>query len=115
MFHPIHPVSLLSSAIDTPNRYNVTKLLEVFIVRELSRLITESPQKGSIVLNCVNPGWCRTEVMREWTGLRLMILRYASMICARTTEVGSRTLVHAAEEGGEDTHGKYLHDCQIAR
>jgi len=31
---------------------------------------------------------------------------------ARTTEVGSRALVHAGLQGVE-THGKYLSDCQI--
>lgn len=31
---------------------------------------------------------------------------------ARTTEVGSRTLV-AAASAGEDTHGMYLQDCRI--
>lgn len=33
---------------------------------------------------------------------------------ARTTEVGSRTLVHAASQKGEDSsHGKYLSDCMV--
>lgn len=31
---------------------------------------------------------------------------------ARSTEVGSRTLVHAGASGME-THGKYLNDCMI--
>lgn len=33
-------------------------------------------------------------------------------ILARSTEKGSRTLVHAASAGPE-SHGHYLHDCQI--
>ena len=33
-------------------------------------------------------------------------------LLARTTEVGSRTLVHAGTSGVE-THGKYLSDCEI--
>lgn len=32
---------------------------------------------------------------------------------ARSTEVGSRTLVHAATQGAE-THGQYLSDCKVA-
>jgi hypothetical protein len=34
-------------------------------------------------------------------------------ILARSTEVGSRTLVHAASAGPE-SHGQYLSDCRIA-
>jgi hypothetical protein len=33
-------------------------------------------------------------------------------ILARSTEVGSRTLVHAASSGSE-SHGHYLSDCSI--
>ena len=34
------------------------------------------------------------------------------LLVARTTEYGSRTLVHAASQGPE-SHGQYLHDCKI--
>jgi hypothetical protein len=34
-------------------------------------------------------------------------------IFARTTEQGSRTLVHAASQGAE-THGQYLSNCRVA-
>jgi hypothetical protein len=33
---------------------------------------------------------------------------------ARTTEVGSRTLVHAGSQGVE-SHGEYLSDCEITQ
>jgi hypothetical protein len=33
---------------------------------------------------------------------------------ARTTEVGGRILVNAAE-GGPETHGQYLDDCKIGK
>jgi hypothetical protein len=36
----------------------------------------------------------------------------AKFLLGRSTEVGSRTLVHAASQG-EETHGKYLEDCKI--
>jgi retinol dehydrogenase-12 len=32
---------------------------------------------------------------------------------ARTTEQGSRTLVHAATAVGPESHGQYLSDCKI--
>ena len=34
-------------------------------------------------------------------------------VVARSTEEGSRTLVHAAGQGVE-THGKYLSECHVA-
>jgi hypothetical protein len=48
------------------------------------------------------------EFGREDSGFQV-IMRF---FLARTTEVGSRTLVHAASQGAE-SHGKYLSDCQI--
>lgn len=41
-------------------------------------------------------------------------VRAFEKLMARTTEEGSRTLVHAATRGPE-THGKYLNDCKIAK
>lgn len=32
---------------------------------------------------------------------------------ARSTEYGSRTLVHAAVQAGDESHGKYLSDCKV--
>jgi len=35
-------------------------------------------------------------------------------IIARTTEAGSRTLVHAVKpDTGENTHGAFLMDCKV--
>lgn len=39
------------------------------------------------------------------------LVRLVTKICCRTTEVGSRTLVHAGLAGTE-THGQYLSDCK---
>ena len=62
----------------------------------------------------MNPGWVVTEVMREWTGLKQRIFRIVRSVFARTTEVGARTLVNAAE-GGEETHGQYMDDCVVGK
>jgi hypothetical protein len=50
---------------------------------------------------------CNSELGRDagW-GLWLM-----KLLLARTTEVGSRTLVHAGL-AGSDTHGEYQSDCK---
>lgn len=47
--------------------------------------------------------------MRE-TNLLGLIMKF--VLHARSTEVGSRTLVHATDAGPE-SHGKYLADCMV--
>jgi retinol dehydrogenase-12 len=87
-------------------RYNVSKLLEVFSVRELAGLLDASG-KQEIVLDAVNPGWCHSELMREMDSKVISLLK---RIMCRTTEVGSRTLVSGAGAGRE-SHGQYMSNC----
>ena len=63
-----------------------------------------------MVINCVNPGFCHSQLTRSFAPIAYIgkiVMR------ARSTEVGSRTLVHAAS-AGPDTHGEYLSNCQVA-
>lgn len=83
-------------------------------VQELAELQTASQKEGRVVINHLNPGWVVTEVMREWTGFRQVMYRITRKVFARTTEVGARTPVNAAE-GGEETHGQYLDDCRVGK
>ena len=90
-----------------PDRYPLSKLLEVLYCRELAERIANS-SKPFVIVNFLNPGLCHSELGREG-GWFLTILKF---FLARTTEVGSRTLVSAIE-GGEATHGQYLSNCQV--
>lgn len=54
-----------------------------------------------------------SELSREATGLLAWTFWFSKLLFARTTEYGSRTLVHAISQGPE-THGKYLSGCAIA-
>ena len=83
-------------------------------MQELAEIQSASQKEGHIVINHVNPGWVVTEVMREWTGLKQMTFKITRRMFARTTEVGARTLVNAAE-GGEETHGQYMDDCRVGK
>jgi len=65
-----------------------------------------------VVVNYVNPGLCHSELTRNVSGERVAEIEQLKAKFARTTEVGSRTLVHGAI-GGKDTHGKYLSECEI--
>ncbi|KAI9778379.1 MAG: hypothetical protein M1835_004957 [Candelina submexicana] len=95
------------------DRYNVSKLLEILIIRALGAL-TSTSKKPPVVINCLNPGWVWSDVMREYTGLTWLIFKASCWIFARSTEVGSRTLVWGAY-GGMETHGQYMNDGKVGK
>jgi NAD(P)-dependent dehydrogenase (short-subunit alcohol dehydrogenase family) len=85
-------------------RYPTSKLLEVLVVRQIAPELEGS----GVILNMLTPGLCHSELAREG-GMFLALMKF---FLARTTEVGSRTLVAAAVAGSE-SHGKYMTDAQI--
>ncbi|MCJ1467930.1 hypothetical protein MMC07_006555 [Pseudocyphellaria aurata] len=87
-------------------RYAVTKLLEVFGVRELAELISAS-SKPRVIVTCVTPGGCHSDFDRESGTIKTVLMGVVKFMFARTTEVGSRTLV-AGAAAGEDSHGKFM-------
>ncbi|KAJ1337815.1 retinol dehydrogenase 12 [Microdochium nivale] len=96
------------------DRYYVSKMMELLLVRELAEHVTAREQEeggpaGKVAVSCLNPGWVVTDLQRE--GMP-MLMGLGRRWVARDTELGSRTLVHAAQ-GGAETHGQYLSDCQV--
>ncbi|RAL11989.1 NAD(P)-binding protein [Aspergillus homomorphus CBS 101889] len=94
-------------------RYPTSKLLDVLLARELAVRVGEriEGQEGQgqgqgrgIVVNCVNPGLCRSELTREADS---MLVRVGLKVLGRTCEVGARTLV-AGAAGGWESHGQYM-------
>ena len=55
-----------------------------------------------------------SELSREATGILAWIFWFSKLLFARTTEYGSRTLVHAISQG-PGTHGKHLSSCAIGK
>ncbi|KAL1855157.1 hypothetical protein Plec18167_002144 [Paecilomyces lecythidis] len=95
------------SKADMAVRYPTSKLLEVFFVREMA---ARRPRDSyPVTINMVNPGFCHSELVREGSSFLLSTMKY---VLARTTEVGSRTLVHGVSAGPE-THGQYLNKCKV--
>lgn len=95
-------------------RYPVSKLFQVLLVRELTALLACSTSNKDlpcpIVINCVNPGFCHSQLTRSFQPIAYI---GKILMRARSTEVGSRTLVHAASAGSE-SHGQYLSNCKVA-
>ncbi|EIM87345.1 NAD-P-binding protein [Stereum hirsutum FP-91666 SS1] len=95
------------------DRYNLSKLLENFIVRELATRISASAStKPFVIVNTLNPGFCESTLRREVSGFQGAAMAVSELLLQRKTAVGARTLVHAASTGRE-SHGKYLSDCQV--
>ncbi|KAF4452556.1 Short-chain dehydrogenase reductase family [Fusarium albosuccineum] len=103
-----------SARMANNERYSTSKLIELLAFRELVARLTQ-PQSGHIVTSMINPGGVATDITRDGKGLLFKaFVRVSKMVFLRTAEEGSRTLVHAAE-GGRETDGQYLDDCQPAR
>jgi retinol dehydrogenase-12 len=95
------------------DRYQTSKLLEVFFVRALAeKMNTGTHASERVILNMVNPGFCHSSLSRNAKGIQGLTFWLMKVILARSTEVGSRNLV-ASAAGGSETHGKYVSDCVV--
>ncbi|KUJ08352.1 short-chain dehydrogenase/reductase [Mollisia scopiformis] len=97
---------------DMSGRYNLSKLMVLLGVRQLADQLDIGTKQGQgdVIVNCVNPGWCKTELFRMNTGG--LGGKIGLALIGRSAEDGGKTLVHAAV-AGKDTHGKYLDACRI--
>ena len=96
-----------NSSSNFDERYQISKLLEVYVVREMAA--RKSVDSYPLTVNMLNPGLCKSELAREGS----IVIRVMRFLLGRTAEQGSRMLVHAASAGPE-THGEYLDMCKVA-
>ena len=83
------------------------------MVRELADLMaTGSHAREPLILNCTNPGLCHSQLAQENNGIAAIVFTIMKFLLARTTEVGSRTIVDSAA-AGKESHGQYMSDCEI--
>ncbi|KAJ9117678.1 hypothetical protein QFC24_006392 [Naganishia onofrii] len=87
-------------------RYNETKAVNVMNALTLADLL--GPE---IIVNTVNPGLCHSGLLRESVGIKGCLLTLLKLVAARSTEVGSRSLVWAATK--DTPTGAYVQDCQL--
>lgn len=71
-----------------------------------------SKSNGKVILNTLNPGFCRTALFRDNKFPASIFLMFTSHLIGRSAEVGSRVIVDAAAAGPE-THGKWLDTFSI--
>ena len=95
-------------------RYYLSKLMVQQLVEELALEEVEATRPSGqqrVIINGVNPGWCKTELFRNYQ--QAVGEKIGLSLIGRTAEVGSRPLVHAATMTGAESHGKYLSECQV--
>lgn len=96
---------------DMPSRYAVSKLLVIYVVRELADRLKAS-NKPLVIINTPNPSFCKSQLIRD-PGLSASLgVRVGEKLFARSTEAGSRALVHGILSGLETT-GQYLTNCHV--
>ncbi|KAK7055879.1 WW domain-containing oxidoreductase [Favolaschia claudopus] len=94
-------------------RYPLTKLFNVFFVRALNARL---PSSTPIVVSCLNPGYCYSELRRELTGPLVAADWLMEKLLAYSTEVGSRPIVWTAVSHQEDPQvlrGEYVNDYKV--
>ncbi|KAJ7039918.1 hypothetical protein C8F04DRAFT_1254710 [Mycena alexandri] len=95
------------------SRYPLTKLLNVFFVRALNARVPASMQ---LIVNNVDPGFCRSELSRRATGMQAVMFTLMKAALAFSPEVGSRRLVWAAvaQQDQPDTlRGQYITAAKV--
>ncbi|KAK7991018.1 Protein dhs-3 [Apiospora arundinis] len=95
------------------DRYRVSKMIQLLLVRELANALSASSKPGKIITSTVNPGFVNTGLMNEAPARMQVVVAGLKRMTARTPEEGARTMVHAAA-GGMDTHGQYLSECKVS-
>jgi retinol dehydrogenase-12 len=95
-------------------RYNVSKMIELLVLRELASEMNKSQKDGDVVVSIINPGFVDTAIMRHAGKGFQFFIAGLKRLAARTAEEGGRTLVFAAY-GGKETHGRYLDDCTVGK
>lgn len=91
------------------DRYPVAKTIGLFWMRELAHRVSPS----EIIINSVNPGFCKTNIMGHATGASKYMSKLAQGLVGRSSEDGARCIVDGATLRGPDSHGKYLSEMQV--
>ena len=100
------------SITNTIIRYQVTKLISLFIIRELAQKTANS--NPFVIINTVNPGLCYTDLTRSLEGSTATAMKVMRSMLAWSGEEGSRTLVHATTVG-QESHGVFISGCKIPK
>lgn len=91
------------------DRYATSKLIGLLWAKELARRVG----KDEIVVNAPNPGFCKTGLMKESSGIMKLMVGAFSAGVGRSPQDGAKCIVDAAIVKGSESHGRYLSEAQI--
>jgi len=94
-------------------RYRISKLLNIFFVRELTKRL---PANSPVIVTAVNPGFCKSQLGRNRSPVYRILGKILGALLARTTEEGSRQLVWAAVGGAGrefELRGGYVNKANL--
>ncbi|KAJ7453066.1 hypothetical protein B0H11DRAFT_1927217 [Mycena galericulata] len=95
-------------------RYPITKLLNIFFVRALNARL---PSSTPLIVNTVSPGYCYSDLRRNFTGMLAIVDFLMELFLAFPAEVGARRLVYAAlgqADQPDKLRGEYIAGAYIA-
>ncbi|KAJ2933351.1 hypothetical protein H1R20_g3738, partial [Candolleomyces eurysporus] len=78
----------------------------------LNKLLKDTP----VTVSCVNPGLCKSDLRRSFSGIRSIMINLLEKALARTAEEGSRQFVWAAVGGPDDVDllkGAYVNIYEV--
>jgi retinol dehydrogenase-12 len=88
-------------------------VLNVFFVRELTKRL---PANSPVIVTAVNPGFCKSQLMRSLSPVHHILNKIGETLLARTAEEGSRQLVWAAIGGAGrefELRGAYVNKADL--
>jgi len=94
-------------------RYNHSKLLNLLFARALASRL---PPSCPIIVNCIDPGFCVSQLRRDYRFPAAQLDQLLNLILAHSSEEGSRQLVWGAVGGQgreEELKGAYISDSDV--
>ena len=90
--------------------YKKSKLCNILFTRKLSNLL----KSKNISVNCLHPGFVKTDFGRNNSLLFRVILSFAMKISAINVEKGTKTLLHLINNVKNETTGEYFYKEKIS-
>ena len=92
--------------------YKKSKLCNILFTKKLSELTS----KNKITVNCLHPGFVKTEFGKNNSGFVGLIIKFLMSFFAITVEEGAETIIHLAiNQNIKGITGKYFYKSQINR
>ena len=117
---PARPENILKGCNDSADRfaagngvrqYSISKLLVMFVVKEIANLATAPDGEPQVLVTSCCPGACVTDLGRQYNRwYEKLAMSLLGPIITRSVEEGSRTLVSATALGPESQAGYWKND-----